>query len=766
MGSFLAPRRSSQVSQQAVLRSNTSTTPRNNNQNNQNTNNNNKNTTTPATEFSSSTTSHHRRSQSPFRRPKRRKSTQENSDRLMKPSSGSTSATFLYPPSPTSQAQEVGMMDSRDMDLNMNMNMNNHHQQHVMDMDMINHHHSDLDLEDQEPSSNHALDQTNISTMAVAPSTNPLSFRSLFRLRSNNNSNNNGADTTQHTFSSRWFDESAPIYRQYIYDRIHGDSYIPKEHRGDNVHERTHCNDHHWHQKDPTSITERPPHWSCYVPPCVGRCAWACEQNACCKRQGRFGWHRGLKNHYLRRKPIFIVGFLLNCASLLLMIFASMAYAKNYRILTHTSFSRGTASILENALETLEMNVGFRAIAFTEEIDTSSSTAPGISGNIVVSFDDFCSDYDITSVGETIAPALCGDCRDSSQAFVLSCLINMILILRNMFSDITRMYPKYDLNCPKFTGSLLATMSFGLGWYTILAYQSRCFQQFDAELDPAILLRMDGFSDAIRASLEAARQQGETLTMHFDWRSGPGLTCLITATCFRFGDAMCNYLVPTPSITRDDDEQDIYEQMYGDIHPDLSRHSHPHQHHHSAHPNEVSAHLGPTTSFEYDPDDALMEESVLTDDQTHRLDDDDGMNYPSNFGMEQRDRSPSLFEYPSNEQDEEEQTDAELLFATAATKTTNSTDSVSTEIRPESSALPQVPEDTKDEEANLPSSPPARSSINRQETTSTNASSGEVFEGDYSVSSASSSPPDDMDDNDMDDIGSTIEVRPARSDVV
>jgi len=266
-----------------------------------------------------------------------------------------------------------------------------------------------------------------------------------------------------------------------------------------------------------------------------------------------------------------------------------MAFTRNYNLLRHASFTRGEAKLLVTPTDNdttntssttttttnnnnnddttdlgrgrtvLKIDLGFRAVAVENLLNDQKQ---------VFLFRTFCDGPDLdnddgndnnqTAVGEVVddtavdieelmAESVCGECRDSSQAFVVSCLFNLVILVKNLLNDVTRMYPRYDLNCINFTGSLMATLSVFLGLYTVLTYRERCFNNIFQNLD------------------EGRLSQTADLVVAYDWWAGPGLYCLVVATFLRCVDMICNYCVPTPSITRRRKEQRAYEVEYGPL---------------------------------------------------------------------------------------------------------------------------------------------------------------------------------------------------------
>ena len=352
-----------------------------------------------------------------------------------------------------------------------------------------------------------------------------------------------------------------PVYRQYIMDRIKGYSYIPQSQRGGNrvilpptdsaqhILDTMDAED----EKDCCLNGDRPPHWLCFVPPCVGKYPGCLEQNAFCEWTGKIGL-QAFKTHPIRRRRLFFIGFTFNLMSLALLIVAGMAYSRNYRLLSHTSFARGyaTATLLEgnitNATVEATIDIGLRGFAI-------SDPSGYFGGDNVDSYDFLCEQEK-----PLLNPAICGECRDTAGNFAFAILLNIIVVLKNLFSDIQRQYPRYDLNCPNFVGSLMASLSVFLGLWTINTYNDRCFSHFTEDferwsLEPFNSIMPDDVLDDLQVG---------AVRIEFDWSAGPGLICMAVATLLRLVDAFANFLVPTPSITRNQELQQEYERNFGE----------------------------------------------------------------------------------------------------------------------------------------------------------------------------------------------------------
>ena len=383
-----------------------------------------------------------------------------------------------------------------------------------------------------------------------------------------------------------------PVCRQYIEDRVSGFSYVPKVYRG--LPDAGGTFHYHDHDTNPTGCRNRPPHFLCYLPPCVRKCPGVLEQNAICEWVGKWGFHRYFKNRHKARRRIFFIGFTFNLIALGLTVVSAMAGSRNFTLLTHTSFTRGRAQVFEKASNsvpvssslsetqsiqqqdptglwelqgTVTIDIGFRALARYDPDGVSDDIDRSEDQEFIITLNNFCENPQATSstdqgmeIKELLRQELCGTCRGSSQSFVLSSIINIIIILRNMFSDITRMYPNYDLNCPNFYGSLMATVSVILGVYTAFAYQARCQTNLQSEF---YWYSRNGNATSVNFDELNENDGFVNMKVTFDWYHGPGLNCLITATFLKIMDTIANYMVPTPTITRSWEEQQDYELEFG-----------------------------------------------------------------------------------------------------------------------------------------------------------------------------------------------------------
>ena len=109
-------------------------------------------------------------------------------------------------------------------------------------------------------------------------------------------------------------------------------------------------------------------------------------------------------------------------------------------------------------------------------------------------------------------------------------------------------------------GSLMGVISVALGFNTIYLYQSRCFRE--VKNNPSFIVPFIALPPRLEFGI--GLDELEDLVIVSKWERGPGMICLQIATWLRLADTLCNFFVPTPSITRSRKEQEEYELQYGE----------------------------------------------------------------------------------------------------------------------------------------------------------------------------------------------------------
>jgi hypothetical protein len=110
-----------------------------------------------------------------------------------------------------------------------------------------------------------------------------------------------------------------------------------------------------------------------------------------------------------------------------------------------------------------------------------------------------------------------------------------------------------DVNCQKVFGGFFAVFSAVLGVRTFFLFRNQCHESFregwfcfDSELNE---VECDNPGDNFFGSV------------YFHWQAGSGLVALGIATFAKVLDLLCNIAVPTPTITRNREEQWEYERI-------------------------------------------------------------------------------------------------------------------------------------------------------------------------------------------------------------
>ena len=310
----------------------------------------------------------------------------------------------------------------------------------------------------------------------------------------------------------------------------------------------------------------RPPCFACYVPPPVLWCSRILEQNCFCEAFGSIGCFG--HESYETRKKILTFGLLANILSLILSLVACFSLSLQFNHITASAFSKGVAYIPELEIPTSRIWIGLRAVAVRNFEGQSLINENYREGDQVVPFGEFCS-----MVGEGLEyymdPDECDSCAEASNGLMASVLLATLLIIPNIFTDILRMYPNYDLNCQKFLGSVLNMASAAASLYAYRGYASNCFRAFypgDDDEDTEYLLSLASNSTAISALISAFREENPdvgALSLSFFWNSGNGLTCIVLATMLKAFDIIAMLLIPTPVIAHRRSLQEEYELLYG-----------------------------------------------------------------------------------------------------------------------------------------------------------------------------------------------------------
>jgi hypothetical protein len=115
------------------------------------------------------------------------------------------------------------------------------------------------------------------------------------------------------------------------------------------------------------------------------------------------------------------------------------------------------------------------------------------------------------------------------------------------------MYSGYDVNCVKVYVTILGIVTLLLNLNVILSYSLVCGASFYQGVV---------FYDAQGNYLPPDTPDSSVYyQIQFDWQWGWGFIILVTATALKALDVIFNCCIPTPNVTRDRREQEIYESI-------------------------------------------------------------------------------------------------------------------------------------------------------------------------------------------------------------
>ena len=286
-------------------------------------------------------------------------------------------------------------------------------------------------------------------------------------------------------------------------------------------------------------IDRKPPCFVCYIPAPVYHLAAILEQNKFCEAFGRIG----SKNfNYQKRRELLLFGVAANVLSFLLSLFACLSISLKFNHIVAGGFSKGFAYIPSADLPTSGIWIGLRGVAIRNFQGQAVINDSYVEGDQVIEFDSFC-DYVDEGLPTYMDPDDCDSCAEASSGLITAVIMATVLTLPNIFTDILRMYPNYDLNCQKFFGSILNLASAASSLYAYRGYADLCFKKFYAE---------------------GQVSEGESmLEVMFKWRPGNGLICIIVATILKGIDIIIMLMIPTPDIAHKRSLQESYEVLYG-----------------------------------------------------------------------------------------------------------------------------------------------------------------------------------------------------------
>lgn len=282
---------------------------------------------------------------------------------------------------------------------------------------------------------------------------------------------------------------------------------------------------------------ERPFGPCCWVPPPVGWCPGLWEENFLCKLYGRVGAYRTEESRYY----CLHMGFIANLAACLLMAYSCFSISQDYTLLSKSSFGSVVMSERDGKIEgEILLDIGLRAVALDNPFT-------GVD-RVVVGYDKFCAASQ-EGLQRYMNPENCSKCNDQSLNLVISAILAVISCLPLFFTDILRMYSGYDVNCQKCFGTIFSLCTILLALNVMLNWKFLCGDYF--------------YKNEIYLDVNGNRvypdDPNREYTIEYDYTWGWGLMAMLVATCLKFLEVVAHFCIPTPTVTRDLKEQQIYE---------------------------------------------------------------------------------------------------------------------------------------------------------------------------------------------------------------
>jgi len=250
------------------------------------------------------------------------------------------------------------------------------------------------------------------------------------------------------------------------------------------------------------------------------------------------------------------VGMCTNLIGMALTIVACFAISNDYNILTSTSWSEGTITSvnISDSFQTIHIDTGLRGVA----IDQGNSLGSLEEADAVTSFDRFCDELE-DGLGRYMDPDECDSCEESSKTYRSSIITTVVLYLPSIFTNWTRQFVNYDVNCQKFFGTIVAAISLFLAVYSMLGYKNDCWDGF---YNGDVYYFASNYT-VVPSDYEGGSDDEPIVVANFSWEPGTGFICLTVATILKFFDLVGHCLIQTPSITRNKDEKLEYHKVFG-----------------------------------------------------------------------------------------------------------------------------------------------------------------------------------------------------------
>jgi hypothetical protein len=239
------------------------------------------------------------------------------------------------------------------------------------------------------------------------------------------------------------------------------------------------------------------------------------------------------------------MAFLLNVCGWMLTIYSLLAISDDFIVLTKAGFQEmiwRRDGITEG--DTVRLFAGLRSLAL--------ENPNGLQQQQIVYFDEFCALAD-DGIERYVRTSDCDDCESVSMNMIISLMISVATFVPAFFSEQLRMYSGYDANCVKAYLTCLGIITVLLNANVVVSFWYGCGQSF---LDGTV-----NYDSRGNVLPNDADEDDIAVTVEIETTWGYGLITLVVATGLKFFALVFNICIPTPNVTRDRREQEIYESI-------------------------------------------------------------------------------------------------------------------------------------------------------------------------------------------------------------
>jgi len=239
------------------------------------------------------------------------------------------------------------------------------------------------------------------------------------------------------------------------------------------------------------------------------------------------------------------LGFVANLIAMICTAYSCLSISLDYFLLSKSSMEVVTATDVNGKLPNhVHLFLGLRGVAFDGD---------DVGEGFAFDYDDLC---EFAAGSGNIFVDAEKDCESCSSGYfsmnaVISLMIAVTLFFPTFFSQQLRMYSGYDVNCVKNFLTLIGFCIVLLNLNVMLAYFYLCSKESFYETPQ---MAFDGKGNVVSVN-------DAFYLIEYEWKYGWGLYALMAGTGFKVLDLLCNIAIPTPTVTRVQREQEVYETL-------------------------------------------------------------------------------------------------------------------------------------------------------------------------------------------------------------